>query len=604
MRRVAVFLIGLFIGLASLTIVEAQGGLSSQVLQLLARDNTWTGHQSFDPRGGIIVLDGLPSTVTNKIYQIGGTLYWNGLVVAAAPPGAAIPHLLLSGTHTDTVISGATRGDVIVGVAGALWDDLPIGAVGFMFRSNGIDPEWSSDGSGLTALNATQLTAGVVPLARLVNIANAQIDAAAAIAWTKINKAGSSIADLATRSAADLDAGLLPDARLSANVSLLGALIESVDITDATILFADWNQNGCILNQIPKWNGAVWACATDAAGGGSVTSVGLTMPGIFTVAGSPITTAGVIGVTAAGQAANLIWAGPPAGAPAVPTFRALVDDDILDTITIAGANNVTWASVNKATSNLTDLVTRLISDTTGILAVTRGGTGLAGVGGAGFFLRSTGANVWAAANIIDADVPDTVTINGVNTVSWASVNQAGSNLGIEQHYFRTASCTYANAPILDTAWSVDDAALPTAVCVDGANVDYGYLSYTDASAQTAWLETAIPVDWDVGAVDIKLLWHSPAVANDVYWQVSTVCVSPTAGETLDPAFAATTNIADTSMGVASQLNVATIVGHVLTGCAVGEWLVIRVHRDPANVNDTLTDIANLVGLELTWTRVM
>ena len=63
-------------------------------------------------------------------------------------------------------------------------------------------------------LNAAQLVAGSVPLGRLVDLTNAQIATWAAIAWTKISKAGSSLADLATRSAADLNTGILPDARM------------------------------------------------------------------------------------------------------------------------------------------------------------------------------------------------------------------------------------------------------------------------------------------------------------------------------------------------------------------------------------------------------
>lgn len=58
-------------------------------------------------------------------------------------------------------------------------------------------------------------------------------------------------------------------------------------------------------------------------GGGTVTSVGLSMPGIFSVAGSPITGAGTFNVTLANQDANKVWAGPASGAAAAPTFRLL-----------------------------------------------------------------------------------------------------------------------------------------------------------------------------------------------------------------------------------------------------------------------------------------
>lgn len=60
------------------------------------------------------------------------------------------------------------------------------------------------------------------------------------------------------------------------------------------------------------------------------------------------------------QTANLVLAAPD-GAPGDPTFRALVDADIPDTITL---------------TNLTQITNRAISDTTGTLLVPRGGSGL------------------------------------------------------------------------------------------------------------------------------------------------------------------------------------------------------------------------------------
>ncbi len=106
------------------------------------------------------------------------------------------------------------------------------------------------------------------------------------------------------------------------------------------------------------WNGSL---VTTAAGVGTVTSVGLSMPAIFAVGGSPIVGADTFTVTLATQAANTLWAGPGAGANATPTFRALVDADVPDTITIDGGS-VTWASVSKVGSSLGDLATRSAGD--------------------------------------------------------------------------------------------------------------------------------------------------------------------------------------------------------------------------------------------------
>lgn len=63
-------------------------------------------------------------------------------------------------------------------------------------------------------------------------------------------------------------------------------------------------------------------------GNGTVTSVGLSLPAIFSVSSSPVTGAGTISATLATQAANAVWAGPTTGADAAPGFRALVASDI------------------------------------------------------------------------------------------------------------------------------------------------------------------------------------------------------------------------------------------------------------------------------------
>lgn len=61
---------------------------------------------------------------------------------------------------------------------------------------------------------------------------------------------------------------------------------------------------------------------------GTVTSVALSLPSIFNVTGSPITTSGTLAAALVNQAANTVFAGPATGIPATPGFRALVAADI------------------------------------------------------------------------------------------------------------------------------------------------------------------------------------------------------------------------------------------------------------------------------------
>lgn len=67
-----------------------------------------------------------------------------------------------------------------------------------------------------------------------------------------------------------------------------------------------------------------------SASNGTVTSVGLSLPNIFSVSGSPITSSGTLAASLTSQSSNVIFAGPATGAAAAPTFRSLVAADIPD----------------------------------------------------------------------------------------------------------------------------------------------------------------------------------------------------------------------------------------------------------------------------------
>jgi hypothetical protein len=75
----------------------------------------------------------------------------------------------------------------------------------------------------------------------------------------------------------------------------------------------------------PTFRALVLADLPAGVGTGTVTSVGMTVPSILSVSGSPITNSGTLAVTLASQIANVIFAGPTAGGSTAPTFRALVN---------------------------------------------------------------------------------------------------------------------------------------------------------------------------------------------------------------------------------------------------------------------------------------
>lgn len=76
-------------------------------------------------------------------------------------------------------------------------------------------------------------------------------------------------------------------------------------------------------------------------GSGSVASVGLSLPSIFSVTGSPVTSSGTLTATLTTQGANLFFASPNS-ISGTPSFRAITNNDLPDSgVTVGTYNNVT-----------------------------------------------------------------------------------------------------------------------------------------------------------------------------------------------------------------------------------------------------------------------
>lgn len=85
--------------------------------------------------------------------------------------------------------------------------------------------------------------------------------------------------------------------------------------------------NAGVIGNVLKLSTATTATwQTDALG--TVTSVGLALPSIFSVSGSPVTSSGTLTGTLVTQTANTFFAGPSSGGAATPTFRPLVTADL------------------------------------------------------------------------------------------------------------------------------------------------------------------------------------------------------------------------------------------------------------------------------------
>ena len=81
-----------------------------------------------------------------------------------------------------------------------------------------------------------------------------------------------------------------------------------------------------------------------------VTSVALSLPSIFNVTGSPVTSTGTLTASLATQLANRVFAGPTSGGAATPTFRqlSLIGNDVADVAIVSPTSNqvITYNTVS------------------------------------------------------------------------------------------------------------------------------------------------------------------------------------------------------------------------------------------------------------------
>ena len=178
------------------------------------------------------------------------------------------------------------------------------------------------------------------------SITNTQINSAAAIAYSKLSLTGSIVNADISASAAIADtklatistSGKVSDSALSSNVVLKNVANTFTGASSKVTVIATAT-TGAGLN-IPHGtapttpaNGDVWTTTTgffaqiNGATQQMVNSVGLSLPSIFTVSNSPVTSSGTLTATLASQTAAHVFAAP-SGSAGAPTFRPLVASDL------------------------------------------------------------------------------------------------------------------------------------------------------------------------------------------------------------------------------------------------------------------------------------
>ena len=154
-------------------------------------------------------------------------------------------------------------------------------------------------------------------------------DSSGSVAYKSISTAGvSAVVDAvlmvqkgASNGIASLDGdALVPRAQLPDFIKEVSQFSALPVTGQSGVLYVTLNDNKPYI-----WNGAAYISVTSNVG--TVTSVALNLPSIFTVSGSPVTGSGTLTATLTSQTAKTFLAAPNA-ANGVPTFRAIVASDI------------------------------------------------------------------------------------------------------------------------------------------------------------------------------------------------------------------------------------------------------------------------------------
>jgi len=254
------------------------------------------------------------------------------------------------------------------------------------------------------------------------------------VAGSPITQSGTLSATLVNQAASTFFAGPI----IGANNTPLFRAIASSDITQA---LSGNLAAGSNISITP--NGNQFIIATNAGSGiGSVTSVGLSLPNIFNVTGTPVTNSGVLTGTLTNQASASFWAGPISGVSATPSFRPIQGTDLYSiqaganiTLSVVGsaliitstASGGGGGSVTQVTSgNLTNFATVNVATNTTTPAFTftmdQAGSGQAFMGP-----TSGAAAAPGYRNFVLSDLPaGTYTVNSSNVLNnFASGNGTG-----------------------------------------------------------------------------------------------------------------------------------------------------------------------------------
>ncbi len=549
---------------------------------------------------------------------------------------------IISGTNTK--ISYDTKGLVTGGTSAILAsaDYVNQGTVSSVLHGNASgNPSWgqifNSDVDVSAGIEATKLSSGVVDndefnyLNGVTSGIQAQIDSKADIAG-QVFSGGISATNLSGTNTGDVTLAGQNYLSLSGQVITAGALdlsgtnatgtlaagrfpaLTGDVTTSAGSLATTISANAVTYNKIQNLSttgrllgsSSLAGTTLSASGlGGTVTSVGLSLPLFIEVTNSPVTGSGVLTGTLANQTGNAVFASPD-GASGAPTFRSLLSNDIpnLDWAkittgkpTILAGYGITDAALSTHNHTVDGLSNVNVSGKANNDILQWDGTSWVNksLSGAGLITTETDPVVKAINGIVKSD-GSTISsaIGGTDYLVPNAAITGGTNTKIS--YDSKGLVTGGASAILASADYVNQGTVSSVLHGNASgNPSWGQIVNSDVDASAGIDATKLVT----GVVDNSEFNALDGVTTGIQTQISSK--ANISGQIFTGAISATnlsgTNTGDVSLGTGSE-NYLSLTGQVLSASAVNlsgtnVTGILAAGRFPALTGDVTTSAGSV-----------
>ncbi len=325
----------------------------------------------------------------------------------------------------------ATSGNVLVG-SGTTWETRTVSG------------DVTISGTGVTAIGT-----GAVTLAKMANMATSSL------IYRKT--AGTGAPEVQTLATLKTDLGLTGTNSGDQTITLTGNVTGSgtgsfattiannavtyakMQTVTASRLLGNPTASAAVPSEISIGSGlslTTGGVLSATGTGGTVTSVGLSLPSIFTVSNSPVTDSGTLTGTLASQTSNYVFAAPSSG-NGTPVFRALVAGDLpsIDlTSKVTGILPIANGGTGSSTKNFVDLTTTQTvvgAKTWSNLGTFSAGVNLSGStsGYVGFAAPATVTSYTLTLPSATGGNGQVLQTNGSGVLSWVTPSSGVTNLG-------------------------------------------------------------------------------------------------------------------------------------------------------------------------------